>query len=139
MRVHESMLQTECNYTGGQPYWDEQSDADASDSLADASIWGSDDLSFGTNGQEGDRCVVDGPFANTTLHMSQLYGVANYTDYCLSRDFTDSYWMWANSTYADACFAKGNYSEAYPCWSKYPHSGAHLSVSGTVRDFHGLN
>lgn len=31
VRVHELLLQTECNYTGAQPYWDEQLDADASE------------------------------------------------------------------------------------------------------------
>lgn len=25
-----------------------------------------------------------------------------------------------------------NYSDAWPCWSKYPHSSAHLAVGGTV-------
>jgi len=89
VRTHEILLQQECNYTGAQPYWDEQRDADASTSLAAASIWGSDDLSFGSNGQSSDGCVVDGPFANTTLHLSQQWGVNNYTSYCLGRSFDE--------------------------------------------------
>ncbi|ETS80056.1 hypothetical protein PFICI_07585 [Pestalotiopsis fici W106-1] len=131
MRVHEKLLQEECNYTGTQPYWDEQRDADASTSLADASVFGTDELSFGTT-QDG--CVVDGAFANTTLRLNQLWGVKNVTEYCLSRSYDDSYWAWANTTYSDACFAKSNYTEAWPCWSKYPHSSAHLAVGGTLED-----
>jgi tyrosinase len=129
MRLHEQLLQDECNYTAAQPYWDEQRDADASTSLADAAVWGSDDLSFGTtNG----GCVVDGAFANTTLHLNQYWGVANYTSYCMSRTYDDSYWAWANSSYSDTCMAKETYSDVWPCWSKYPHSSAHLAVGGTV-------
>lgn len=135
MRLHEHLLQTECNYTGAQPYWDEQRDATLSASVADASVWGDDEqLSFGTNGRGGDGCVVDGPFANTTLHLSQEWGVANYTSYCLSRDFTDENWVYANTTYSDACFAKANYSDVWSCWSKYPHISAHASVGGTMLD-----
>ncbi|KAI1260053.1 amino acid transporter [Xylariaceae sp. FL1019] len=131
MRVHERLLQEECNYTGAQPYWDEQRDADASTSLADAAVFGTDDLSFGTT-QDG--CVVDGAFANTTLRLNQLWGVKNTTEYCLSRSYDESYWAWANTTYSDACFAKPNYTEAWPCWSASPHSSAHLAVGGTLED-----
>ncbi|KAK9420202.1 putative Tyrosinase copper-binding domain-containing protein [Seiridium unicorne] len=127
--LHEKLLQDECNYTGAQPYWDEQRDADASIHVADASVWGADDLSFGTT-QDG--CVVDGAFANTTLRLNQEWGVKNTTEYCLSRSCDDSYWACANSTYSDTCFAKTDYSDAWPCWSKYPHSSAHLAVGGTV-------
>lgn len=72
VRLHETLLQTECNYTGAQPYWDEAYDhAMGSGFLANSSIWGSNDTSFGSNGQDGDGCVVDGPFANTTLRLNQ--------------------------------------------------------------------
>lgn len=134
MRVHEVLLQTECNYTGGQPYWDEQADADASTSLADASVWGADELSFGSDGAGAGGCVVDGAFANTTLRLNEAWGVPNTTEYCLSRSFSDTNWAWANSTYSDACLAKSNYTEAWPCWSKYPHSSAHIAVGGTLYD-----
>lgn len=132
--THEHLLQTECAYTGAQPYWDEQTDADASTHLADASIWGADALSFGTNGRASDGCVVDGAFANTTLHLNQAWGVNNYTEYCLNRAFTDTDWAWSNSSYADACMAKEDYATAWPCWSDYPHSSAHLATGGTLAD-----
>lgn len=131
MRAHELLLQQECGYTGAQPYWDEQRDADAGP-LEEASVWGSGDLSFGTGGREGDGCVDDGAFANTTLRLDMSFGVTNYTDYCLGRNFTSEYWNWANSTYSDACFAATNYGDAWRCYSAKPHSSAHLAVGGTV-------
>ncbi|ROV87627.1 hypothetical protein VMCG_10622 [Cytospora schulzeri] len=100
MRLHEVLLQQECNYTGAQPYWDEQRDADAGP-IEDASVWGTDDLSFGTGGRESDGCVINGPFANTTLRLDMSFGVTDHTEYCLGRNFTSEYWLWANSTYAD--------------------------------------
>ncbi|ETS76937.1 hypothetical protein PFICI_10811 [Pestalotiopsis fici W106-1] len=131
MRVYEQVLQTECNYTGGQPYWDEQRDVSLDPSLAAASVWGADDLSFGT---ASNGCVTDGAFANTTLHLNQLWGVANYSSYCLSREYDESYWSWANTSYADACMATTNYSDAWQCWVAKPHSSAHLAVGGTLSD-----
>lgn len=132
MRAHELLLQQECNYTGGQPYWDEQRESDAGP-IEDASVWGTGDLSFGTGGREGDGCVVDGPFANTTLRLDQAWGVTLHDEYYLSRNFTAEYWSWANSTYANDCYASTNYGDAWECYVATPHSSAHLAVSGTVR------
>lgn len=144
VRLHEQLLQTECNYTGGQPYWDWTKDASNNGSLAAASIWGGDELSFGTNGQgargggiDGSACVTDGAFANTTLRMGQSWGVSNYTEYCLSRSFETEryYWDWANSSYVDACYAQESYVDgAFDCYRAKPHSSVHLAVSGTVGD-----
>ncbi|KUI61095.1 Tyrosinase [Cytospora mali] len=132
VRAHEALLQQECNYTGAQPYWDEQRDADAGP-IEDASVWGTGSLSFGTGGREGDGCVVDGPFANTTLRLDMDWGVTKYDEYCLSRNFTRTYWPWANSTYADECYAMTNYEDAWECYIVKPHSSAHLAVSGTMK------
>lgn len=141
MTLHEKLLQTECNYTGAQPYWDWTKDASSNGSLSASPVFGSDDLSFGSNGQgaanglDGSACVTDGAFANTTLRLAQLYGVTNYTEYCLSRNFetTRYYWDWANSTYADTCYAEENYvNGAFDCYRVKPHSSVHLAVGGTV-------
>lgn len=131
MRVHEMLLQQECKYTGAQPYWDEQRDADAG-TIEKSSVWGADDLSFGSNGRNDDECVVDGPFANTTLRLNMAWGVTEYDEYCLGRNFTASYWSWANSTYSDTCYAKTNYYNAFNCYHATPRSSVHLGVSGTV-------
>lgn len=133
MRAHEVLLQQECGYTGAQPYWDEQRDADAGP-IEDASVWGTGDLSFGSGGRESDGCIVDGAFANTTLRFDMTFGVTNNTEYCLGRNFTAEYWPWANSTYSDECFASTNYEDAWNCYIAKPHSSAHLAVAGTVCD-----
>lgn len=72
IHLQEKLLQDECGYTGAVPYWHEQRDLELYGTIDKASIWGSDDLSFGTNGTGPDGCVMDGPFANTTLHIDQV-------------------------------------------------------------------
>ncbi|ROV90064.1 hypothetical protein VSDG_08365 [Cytospora chrysosperma] len=131
IRLHEVLLQQECGYTGAQPYWDEQREADAGP-IESASVWGTDEFSFGSGGREGDGCVVDGPFANTTLRLDQSFGVVKYDEYCLSRNFTAEYWPWANSTYSDTCYAATNYEDAWNCYTVKPHSSGHLAVAGTL-------
>jgi tyrosinase len=71
IHLQEKLLQDECGYTGGVPYWDEQRDLELFETIDKASVWGSNDLSFGTNGTGADGCVTDGAFANTTLHIDQ--------------------------------------------------------------------
>lgn len=142
MTLHEKLLQTECNYTGAQPYWDWTKDSSNNGSLAAAPVFGSDELSFGSNGLgaadgvDGSACVTDGAFANTTLRLNQVWGVNNYTEYCLSRSFesTRYYWDWANSSYVDTCYAYDDYVDgAFDCYRVKPHSSIHLAVGGTVR------
>ncbi|EQB56150.1 monooxygenase [Colletotrichum gloeosporioides Cg-14] len=93
--IHEDLLRNECNYTGVQPYWDWTIDADAravpSSPLFDA------ETGFGGNGQFTgsdvpgfQRCVVDGPFANTNLTLSMGWpdvGEPGNRLHCLTREF----------------------------------------------------
>lgn len=131
MRAHEILLQTECNYTGAQPYWDEL--ATTEDIAAGIAFNESDvfdpDTGFGGTGTGDDLCVTDGPFANLTLHMNRT---TNYADYCLSRDFSPTSIQNGNSTYVDACFASSNYSEAWQCYKSKPHTAGHAAIGGTV-------
>lgn len=125
MRAHELLLQTECNYTGAQPYWEEVLDVSA---LNASSVF-DPTTGFGGNGAGTDGCVADGPFANLTLHINQT---ATGIDYCLSRDFSATNFQTANQTYIDACYASANYSEAWQCYKKSPHTAGHAGVGGTV-------
>ncbi|KAK7718911.1 hypothetical protein SLS57_006021 [Botryosphaeria dothidea] len=127
MRAHEILLQTECNYTGAQPYWEEVLDVTA---LNESSVF-DPDTGFGGNGVGDDGCVADGPFQNLTLHINQT---SNYANYCLSRDFSSTSFQTANQTYIDACYASGNYSEAWQCYKKNPHTAGHAGVGGTMLD-----
>jgi tyrosinase len=89
LHVYEEALRNDCGYKGGLPYWDWTLDWK---NILEAPVWGSDDLSFGTNGTgEASKdhnllrgsCLMNGPFANTTLHY-----VANIEyEHCLSRGF----------------------------------------------------
>lgn len=130
MRAHEILLQTECNYTGAQPYWEEVLDVTA---LNESSVF-DPDTGFGGNGVGDDGCVADGPFQNLTLHINQT---SNYANYCLSRDFSSTSFQTANQTYIDACYASGNYSEAWQCYKKNPHTAGHAGVGGTVSTMNG--
>lgn len=95
VQLHEDLLRTECDFTGTQPYWDWSIDADAKNTpnspLFDP-VTG-----FGGNGKRTDsnepgfqRCVIDGPFANTNLTLAM--GWPNMNDpgdrlHCFTREF----------------------------------------------------
>ncbi|KAF2855807.1 Di-copper centre-containing protein [Plenodomus tracheiphilus IPT5] len=89
LHVYEEALRNDCGYSGNLPYWDWTKDLRH---IYNAPIWGSDDISFGTNGT-GDTspvpgelrgsCVTDGPFANMTLHYLGL----KEQEHCFSRGF----------------------------------------------------
>ncbi|KAI0163486.1 amino acid transporter [Pestalotiopsis sp. NC0098] len=134
IHLQEKLLQDECGYTGAVPYWHEQRDLELYGTIDKASIWGSDDLSFGTNGTGPDGCVMDGPFANTTLHIDQVWGVDYYDDYCLARSWNQTAYLTANQSYVDICRAKDNYNDANFCYVDNPHSCGHLATGGTMED-----
>lgn len=108
MRAHEIILQTECGYTGAQPYWDELSDTQTG-TLEECSILDAD-TGFGTGDLDDDGCVANGPFVNLTMHINQTSNAANY---CLTRSLSENAFTWANSTYLDECMATDNYEDAW--------------------------
>ncbi|KAF3020233.1 hypothetical protein E8E14_011968 [Neopestalotiopsis sp. 37M] len=128
MRVHEIYLQTECGYTGAQPYWDEQADTDLA-SLADSAVF--DPITgFGSGNLDANGCVADGPFVNLTMHLNQTSNNANF---CLTRDFDQASFLMANRSNVDECMAIGNYTNAWNCWGTNPHLAGHMGVGGTNR------
>lgn len=148
LSLHEQLLQNECGYEGSLPYWDEQRDLELYGAIEKASVWGTDEYSFGSNGvvgvgngtlnQNGTlKCVIDGPFAHTTLRMNQIYGVDIYDEYCMSRDFNQTAWETVNQTNVDTCNALDNYNAVNFCLVDAPHSGGHLGTSGTLKNQNG--
>lgn len=136
VRVHEYLLQSECNYTGTQPYWNEQADYEAieagSMTFEEAAIF-DPDTGFGGTGAGTDKCVADGPFANLTLHLGKT---ADAEDYCLSRSVSQtSFVQQAKTSYADTCLATGNYSAAWQCYYGNPHGAGHAGVGSLVSTF----
>ncbi|RVX76018.1 hypothetical protein B0A52_00375 [Exophiala mesophila] len=127
IHTHEYLQKTECGYQGTQPYWDEQLDQgiDLNHSPIFDPVTG-----FGQNGQGDNHCVLDGPFANLTLHVSG----DGPQDYCLSREFDPDSFTLGNITYVEECMSMQNYSSAFPCWFLNPHIAGHWGVGGTMLD-----
>lgn len=95
VQLHEDLLRTECGFTGTQPYWDWSIDADAKDMpnspLFDpVTAFGGNGKNTGSDEPGFQRCVVDGPFANTNLTLGM--GWPNLNDpgnrlHCFTRAF----------------------------------------------------
>ncbi|KKK13556.1 hypothetical protein ARAM_001726 [Aspergillus rambellii] len=129
VRTHELLLQTLCNYTGSHPYWDEIADWE-SGPLNKSRIFDST-LGFGGNGIGDSKCVEDGPFKNLVLNIGRDGKNASY---CLTRDFHQANFDWANSTYLDECRSIQNYTAAWACYHAYPHAAGHAGVGGLMYD-----
>lgn len=123
MNIHLQMIKNECNYTGSQPYWEEEADVD---DLAGSSIFDTQ-YGFGGDGVGTDGCVMDGPFANTTLHYGPTYEI---NDNCLARNLDPVSFQWANQTYLDQITAAQNYSDAWVLLSAKPHTAGHFALGG---------
>ncbi|KAH8586962.1 hypothetical protein B0O99DRAFT_694994 [Bisporella sp. PMI_857] len=95
VKLHEDLLRTECGFNGTQPYWDWSIDADAENTPnsplfdpvtgfgGDGKRTSSDELGF-------QRCVVDGPFANTNLTLGMGWPYVNDNSnrlHCFTREF----------------------------------------------------
>ncbi|KAL4971058.1 tyrosinase family protein [Aspergillus stella-maris] len=124
MRAHEYILQTECNYTGGHPYWHESLDVDA---LNASSVF---DPDTGFGGEGGD-CVNDGPFKHLRLHINQT---STQDDSCLHRSLDPESFLLAGDEYVNACMETDNYEDAWNCFIENPHVAGHFGVGGTMRD-----
>ncbi|RAH77187.1 Di-copper centre-containing protein, partial [Aspergillus japonicus CBS 114.51] len=141
LHTHETLLRTQCNYTGPIPWWDERKDAGA---FQNASIFSAS--TFGTisgtpySGMIADQdesdyiCVTDGYFANSTLHIG--FG-SEETYHCLSRDVNEEQSAYTSEAWVDQCNAYGNYTEMFNCVFQYPHGGGHSGVGGVMGDVSG--
>ncbi|KAJ0303348.1 hypothetical protein Brms1b_011641 [Colletotrichum noveboracense] len=139
------LLQTECNYTGAHPYWDELTDLETAP-LNQSSIF-DPVYGFGGDGQGGetrpnDGCIADGPFANLTLHMKTA---SSNNTYCLQRKLNQDDLDTANSDNLVECFNKTSYDEAWQCYNGSPHGAGHGAVGGlnipdqSILDMAGLS
>lgn len=81
--IFESVLRSECNYTGAQPYWDWTLD---NASTGNGSILTSPVLeAFGGNGVEPSGCIQRGPFSgNDSLNIGPVESMAQ-NPRCLTR------------------------------------------------------
>ncbi|KAI5803624.1 hypothetical protein DFH27DRAFT_525016 [Peziza echinospora] len=142
LRAHETLLRTECNYTGTQPYWDEARDAGR---FTAAAIF-SDRLGFGGNGLPSGTpgavtwaigtspphsagCIADGPFAGYVLNIGP--GMQN-RPHCITRSLSDSASQGVSQGNVDACMGLPTFAQAWPCFERAPHSGGHRGVGGEM-------
>ncbi|KAH7147166.1 monooxygenase [Dactylonectria estremocensis] len=95
LQLHEDLLRTECGFNGTQPYWDWSIDSDANNTpnspvFDPVTGFGGDGKRTGSDEPGFQRCVVDGPFANTNLTLAM--GWPNMNDpgnrlHCFTREF----------------------------------------------------
>lgn len=125
MHAHEYLLKTECNYAGGQPYWDEPLDAGKfSESIVlDA------ETGFGGDGQGPSNCIQDGPFKD---YVNAIGPGLRVTDHCIDRNVNDCGSRQANQSFVDQCMQSSDYSTFWPCIEFAPHSGGHGGIGGQV-------
>ncbi|KAF3767350.1 hypothetical protein M406DRAFT_61271 [Cryphonectria parasitica EP155] len=133
MHTHETLLRTECNYTGPMSWWNEEADANAGD-LFRSEMWSAE--SFGGNGTGPDACLVDGAFANTTMHIGP--GLTN-TEYCLDRAWTSDYIEYMGTEKLDTCRIHNDYFSFFNCMVDFntsPHVAGHNSSGGIMSDIY---
>ncbi|EGU89170.1 hypothetical protein FOXB_00301 [Fusarium oxysporum f. sp. conglutinans Fo5176] len=125
--VYEQLLREECGYKGPTPWWDETRDA--------GNFMGSPLLDphtgFGGNGTDPDGCVIDGPFANTTLHIGPGQTLKAH---CLSRSVNEKNSTLGNETYIQQCHNKSSYRDFWEATGFTTHGAGHSGVGGVMED-----
>ncbi|KAG0134204.1 hypothetical protein HOY82DRAFT_577371 [Tuber indicum] len=133
VHAHETLLLRECEYSGGQPYWDEAHEAGR---FTRSPVFRGDDTGFGGDGvfpgsvtDPLQRCVRDGLFASYTLHNGPGY---SNRPHCINRAINDQASIWSSQGEIDNYLEKPNFREAWPCIEANPHGGGHAGVGGEM-------
>ena len=148
MNLHKHLLRAECNYTGPMTqvsttsassllsmlinrnsWWDETRDAG---NYINSPIL--DPVSgFGGNGSSVDLCVVDGPFANSTVHLGPADSDTP-AGFCLKRRVNETFAAGAAQSIVDGCMNITDYANACIwCIGVSPHTAYVISTSGLHR------
>lgn len=98
VQLHEDLLRDECDFKGVQPYWDWSIEAD-SNTMPESPLFDAA-TGFGGNGKKTgsteagfEKCVVDGPFANSTLTIGMGWPDVNSDGdrpHCFVREFNNA-------------------------------------------------
>ncbi|PBK82487.1 Di-copper centre-containing protein, partial [Armillaria gallica] len=121
--AHETLLRTECGYTGALPYWNEVVDAGA---FAASPVV----LNFGGEGAWGnDWAVVDGPFANLTLYLGP--GTMN-TVHPLTRQVNETQSVQAGQQFVDALLSMDTFAKFKDTMRHGLHAVGHKGVGGEM-------
>ncbi|SCN91481.1 related to monophenol monooxygenase [Fusarium fujikuroi] len=108
-------------------WWDETRDAG---NFIDSPLL-DPDTGFGGNGTGPHHCVIDGPFANTTLHIGPGQSVS---DHCLSRKVNEFNSTLGNETYVHECHSKTTYLDFWETTGYTTHGAGHSGVGGVMED-----
>ncbi|KAF4843502.1 Tyrosinase ustQ [Colletotrichum siamense] len=134
VKLHEYLLQTYCNYTGGMPYWDLQVDAD---NVTQSVVW---DLVYGVGGDGNSsesNVVTDGPFAYTEFHVGAYSFntvIPKAATYYLNRSISESIFQLASQPSVDECNEAEVYEDYWDCLGQAPHSAGHAGTGGVMQD-----
>ncbi|CZR51114.1 uncharacterized protein PAC_00989 [Phialocephala subalpina] len=90
------------------------------------------DTGFGGNGSSVDLCVVDGPFANSTVHVGPSTSDTP-EGYCLKRKVNEVFAAGAAQSVIDGCMNITDYANACIwCIGASPHTAGHGGIGGGV-------
>ncbi|KAH7132381.1 hypothetical protein B0J11DRAFT_481656 [Dendryphion nanum] len=127
VHIHEQLLRTECNYTSGQPYWDETIDAGHfSTSIILDPISG-----FGGNGSGEDDCISDGPFKD---YVGPIGPRQIIQDHCIYRVVNDCASATGKSDVVERCMKSNTYIDFWNCLEALPHTAGHGGIGGQMFD-----
>ncbi|KAK6221455.1 hypothetical protein LQW54_001557 [Pestalotiopsis sp. IQ-011] len=154
VQLHEDLLRNECGFTGVQPYWDWSIDADALNTvnspIFDATTGFGGDGKRTNSGVPGfERCVVDGPFANTNLTLAMGWPDMNTVGnrlHCFTREFNgglgndekgdpiigDMQAGAYNTKTMNTIYAFGNYADMHSMLEGLPHAQIHSIIFGDM-------
>ncbi|PSR88711.1 tyrosinase [Coniella lustricola] len=133
MHTHETLLREQCSYTGPMSWWDEEADANAG-KLFQSEMWSAN--SFGGNGTGADLCLMDGAFANTTMHIGP--GLED-SSYCLYRDQTAEFVQYMGTDKLTECKSHNDYYGFFNCMVDFntsPHVAGHNATGGMMSDIY---
>ncbi|KAF2279722.1 Di-copper centre-containing protein [Westerdykella ornata] len=125
VHAHEHLLKTECNYTGGQPYWNEALDA----GNFSTSIVLDPETGFGGNGVAPSNCIQDGPFKD---YVNAIGPGEAISDHCIDRIVNECMSVMGNSTFVNQCMQMQDYKTFWPCVEAAPHSAGHGGIGGQM-------
>ncbi|KAH0609722.1 uncharacterized protein H6S33_012268 [Morchella sextelata] len=152
---YERAMINECNYTGGQPYWDFTLDSAREEDFLASPIFDPGPLGFGGNGpwiaesidpfppapgRTGGGCVQDGPFKDLVVRLGPRENIQS-NPRCLTRDFSP----WIATTFLSAQLVKDTLDQTTFGWFDVKaqgkiqnvytyryHGGGHLAIGGEL-------
>ncbi|KAF1963475.1 Di-copper centre-containing protein [Byssothecium circinans] len=154
LQLHEDLLRTECGFKGVHPYWDWSIDADKKD-VPNSPVFdpvtgfGGDGKRTASNEPGFQRCVVDGPFANTNLTLAMGWPdmtVPGNRLHCFTREFNsggardengnliigDMQSGAYNSKVMDIIYGFDKYAEMHDMLEGLPHAQIHSAMFGDM-------